>query len=58
VAAESEGDEELQLALRPLMRLTKEDARERLCSQCHDGDNDPHYEVELFDTEYWPVIEH
>ncbi len=36
------------------LRVTKEEAKERLCVQCHDLDNSPDFE---FDT-FWPFIAH
>src|SRR5690606_22104103 len=41
------------LAERELMRL-KLDVAERKCRQCHDADNDPHFNFD----EYWPKIAH
>ncbi|MCA9056124.1 MAG: hypothetical protein KDA75_19970, partial [Planctomycetaceae bacterium] len=39
---------------RKRMWLSKEQAKEKTCRQCHDGDNDPHFDFD----EYWPKIEH
>jgi hypothetical protein len=46
-------DEEIE-AERKLMWLSKETAQQKTCRQCHDGDNDPHFDFET----YWPKIEH
>jgi len=58
IAAENGTDEALQMRLRTAMRVSRESARDRLCVQCHDEDNDPGYNPEAFDTHYWPEIEH
>lgn len=58
IEAESGADEALQLRLRAEMRVSRAQARDRLCIQCHDEDNDPGYNLEAFDTHYWPGIEH
>ncbi len=49
-----EGTEEQRLAAVEEMRVSLETAKTKLCRQCHDGDNDPHFD---FDA-YWPKIEH
>jgi hypothetical protein len=36
------------------MVVTKEQAKERLCVKCHDGDNSPDFKFDL----YWPIVEH
>jgi hypothetical protein len=36
------------------LRVTKEDAKDRLCVQCHDLDNSPDFDFD----KYWPLIEH
>jgi hypothetical protein len=41
-------------AERMRMWISKEDAEHKLCRQCHDGDNDPHFDFET----YWPKIAH
>lgn len=58
IDAENGADEALQLRLRTMMRVSRAAARDRLCIQCHDEDNDPGYNPEAFDTHYWPEIEH
>jgi len=45
--------EEADLVLSRL-RVTKEEAKDRLCVQCHDLDNSPDFDFE----KYWPYIEH
>jgi len=45
--------EEAQLVLSRL-RVTKEEAKDRLCVQCHDLDNSPDFDFD----KYWPYIEH
>lgn len=55
VALENAGtDEAAQLDERKRMWLSKEQAAAKTCRQCHDGDNDPHFDFE----KYWPQIEH
>lgn len=54
VAAESGGDEALQLELQKAMVVTKEESRQRQCFTCHDGDNSPDFNFD----EYWPLVEH
>jgi hypothetical protein len=58
IEAENGSDEALQARLRQQMRVSRAMARDRLCGQCHDEDNDPGYNPEAFDTHYWPEIEH
>jgi len=36
------------------LRVTKEQAKERLCVQCHDLDNSPDFDFDKF----WPYVEH
>jgi hypothetical protein len=36
------------------LRVSKEEAKERLCVECHDLDNSPDFDFE----KYWPYIEH
>ncbi|MDP1562887.1 MAG: multiheme c-type cytochrome [Pirellulaceae bacterium] len=36
------------------LRITKEEAKDRLCVQCHDLDNSPDFDFD----KYWPYIEH
>lgn len=50
-------DEEMT-ALRESMRVTKEEARTRVCMECHDLDNSPDFHVEGAWEKYWPAIEH
>jgi hypothetical protein len=54
VAAEQSTDEKVQGTLRRAMVVSKEEAHQRLCGTCHDGDNSPDFK---FDT-YFPGIEH
>lgn len=46
-------DKELK-SLQLTMRVTKEQAKENLCIQCHDPDNSPHFDWDI----YWPKVEH
>lgn len=41
-------------AERMRMWISKEEAETKVCRQCHDGDNDPHFDMES----YWPKIAH
>ncbi len=50
VAAEQGQDKKLQAELRALVRVSKE----QVCITCHDGDNDPFFDMKT----YWPQIEH
>ncbi len=50
VAAEQGTSDAAKKELRGLMRVTKDN----LCIKCHDGDNDPVFDLET----YWPQIEH
>ena len=55
VAAEKTADDDLKQKLRKAVRLPLEgNAAKKLCIECHDGDNSPHFD---FDT-YWPKIQH
>lgn len=56
VELENSGDASEQeiAAERKAMWLSKETAASKTCRQCHDGDNDPHFDFE----KYWPEIEH
>lgn len=55
VELEQAGTDETEMeAERKRMWLSKETARDKTCRQCHDGDNDPHFDFD----EYWPKIEH
>jgi hypothetical protein len=45
------GEQDLVLSR---LRITKEDAKDRLCVQCHDLDNSPDFDFD----KYWPFIEH
>ncbi len=49
-----EGTDEQIEAERKRMWISKAEADQKLCRQCHDGDNDPHFDFES----YWPKIEH
>ncbi len=42
---------------KPLMRVTLQQAKDKLCYTCHDLDNDPHFGAETF-QEYWEKIVH
>jgi hypothetical protein len=46
-------DKELK-ALQLSMRVTQEEAKKNLCLQCHDLDNSPDYDWDV----YWPLVEH
>ena len=50
VAAEAGADEQAKKVLRDVMKVSKES----LCIKCHDGDNDPVFNLDT----YWPQIEH
>jgi hypothetical protein len=54
VAAEQADDEKVQGTLRRAMAVTKEEAQQRMCGTCHDGDNSPDFKFEA----YWPKVEH
>lgn len=55
VAAEqTDNNEKLQSTLRKAMVVTKEEAHQRMCLSCHDGDNSPDFKFET----YWPHVEH
>jgi hypothetical protein len=55
VELENDGsDEAASLEERKRMWISKEQASAKLCRQCHDADNDPHFDFET----YWPQIEH
>jgi len=49
--------EEQMTQLRAAMRLPLAKAEEK-CRECHDPDNDPHFQHEGAFEEYWPQIEH
>lgn len=53
-----EGTEEQRLAAVEEMRVSLETAKTKLCRQCHDGDNDPHFGVDVPFEVYWEKIEH
>jgi len=57
VAAEAGKNLGLRDQLRQAMKLTKATVADNLCSKCHDGDNDPHFNPESFNA-YWSKIEH
>ena len=46
-------DKELK-SLQLSMRVTKEQAKKNLCLECHDLDNSPEYDWDV----YWPKVEH
>ncbi len=52
--AEEGADLELQEKLQKAAILTLEDARDRQCRTCHDGDNSPEFDFD----KYWPEVEH
>ena len=54
VAAELSGSEELRKKLRQAMVLTKAEAKKQQCVSCHDIDNSPDFNFDL----YWPFVEH
>jgi hypothetical protein len=54
VAAELSGSDALRTKLRKAMVLTKAEAKKQQCLSCHDLDNSPEFNFEL----YWPFIEH
>ncbi len=54
VAAELSGSEALRKQLRKAMVLTKAEAKKQQCLSCHDLDNSPEFNFDL----YWPFIEH
>ena len=49
---------EQMLAIKDAIRVTKEEARNNLCMECHDLDNSPDFHVEGAWEKYWPQIEH
>jgi len=53
-AAENSGSEALRKKLRQAMVITKADAKKQQCLSCHDLDNSPEFNFDL----YWPFIEH
>jgi hypothetical protein len=54
VAAEAKNDPELQRKMQKAVVVTKAEAKQRLCNTCHDLENSPDFNFDL----YWPVIEH
>ncbi|MDO4583896.1 MAG: multiheme c-type cytochrome [Planctomycetia bacterium] len=54
IEAEMGTDAALQEKLRQAVRVTMEDAKKTLCITCHDLDNSPYFDFDL----YWPCIEH
>jgi hypothetical protein len=55
IKAEQGKDTALQLKLRNAIKLsTNNDKTKKICIECHDGDNSPHFK---FDT-YWEKIKH
>ena len=53
-AAELSGSEALRQQLRKAMVLTQADAKKTQCLSCHDQDNSPEFNFEL----YWPFVKH
>ena len=61
MAAENKAgaDEALLKKLRDEMVVTVEEAKKRMCFECHDLDNSPDYaEAEDGWEKYWPTIKH
>lgn len=54
IEAEMGKDIALQEKLRQAVRVTLEDSKKNLCITCHDLDNSPYFDFDL----YWPCIEH
>lgn len=54
VAAEQSDDEKVQGTLRRAVQVTKEEAHQRMCTTCHDGDNSPDFKFETC----FPDVEH
>ena len=54
VEAEMGGDLALQEKLQKAMVITKEESQQRQCVTCHDLDNSPDFDFDL----YWPHVEH
>ncbi|MDO4575296.1 MAG: multiheme c-type cytochrome [Planctomycetia bacterium] len=54
VDAEMGTDEAAQAQFRKAVRLTLDDAKKSQCITCHDLDNSPNFDFDL----YWPVIAH
>ena len=55
VAAEESGADEAVIAAERLkLHLTVESARSGLCSQCHDFENSPDFDFDV----YWPKVDH
>ncbi len=54
VAAENVGSEELRKKLRQAMVVTKAEAQKQQCLSCHDLDNSPEFNFDL----YWPFVQH
>jgi hypothetical protein len=50
----ADNNEKLQGTLRKAMTVTKDEAHQRMCLTCHDGDNSPDFKFET----YWPHVEH
>ncbi len=53
-AAEMGSNEQLQAKLRKAMVITKEESKKQQCVSCHDLDNSPEFDFDL----YWPLVEH
>jgi hypothetical protein len=54
VRAELGSNEELQKRYRKAVVITKEQSKKEQCISCHDGDNSPDFNFDL----YWPLVEH
>jgi hypothetical protein len=54
VKAESGADTKLQEKLRLAIKLSAENNAKKICIECHDGDNSPHFEFKS----YWEKIKH
>jgi hypothetical protein len=53
-AVELNGSEGLRTKLRKAMIATKAEAKKQQCTSCHDLDNSPDFNFDL----YWPFVEH
>lgn len=54
IAAEMGSNEELQKKYRQAVVITKEQSKKQQCMTCHDLDNSPDFNFDL----YWPYVEH
>jgi hypothetical protein len=59
VAAENGKDFARREEQRNLVRLTKGQAEQNVCTKCHDLDNSPNFsKAGAFEKDYWPKVEH